>query len=562
MTDASGNMQSGPSSVNVSGGVDGASATFSIPALPVGRQSRPTTAGAATASSDKRQARHMHPAASPTSSASSCPHPVGSAAFRDWSVQGTSDDAATSKLSAATLGYHKDPFLHFFVPQPARRAPLIHRGYWARVASVTQIVQEFLTAGEADDAEAHQAQTAAASASGQSSTASSSASSTQTSTSASTISCLLPTAAPSSPHPRHIRKQILSLGAGSDTLYFKLKSCGLAPARYYEIDFPDAMKRKAAIVRRHPELLNVVQQRNVGHSDEEAEGARAAAAKREVDAYTLPDNAGDYAIIGADLRDLQGLERALAAVDIDYTLPTLFLSECVLIYMLPQHSDALIAWSAERFIGGQVFVSYEQIHPHDAFGETMLANLEKRGCSLLGLTTYPDIESLRRRYTEAAGYTHYAGWDMNDMYRFYLQPTSEIRRIERIELFDEFEEWYMIQAHYHISMASREARISEERKEEGEAALNASASDPTVSEETRRRLTLSARIPWSRLGILGRAKAHAISPAQDAASHQQVCITRDGRRIIIAPAERASAPLKPASSTQQPSKGSLRKPVV
>jgi hypothetical protein len=42
---------------------------------------------------------------------------------------------------------------------------------------------------------------------------------------------------------------------------------------------------------------------------------------------------------------------------------------------------------------------------------------------------------------------------MNEVYNYYL-ARDDIKRIERLELFDEFEEWNMIQAHYHISMAS------------------------------------------------------------------------------------------------------------
>ncbi len=73
--------------------------------------------------------------------------------------------------------------------------------------------------------------------------------------------------------------------------------------------------------------------------------------------------------------------------------PVLFLSECVLVYLQvqcfhpaslfiflvsvcvlwlqPAEGDAIVRWAAGFVNGGAggVFVTYEQIHPHDAFGQ-------------------------------------------------------------------------------------------------------------------------------------------------------------------------------------------------
>ena len=76
----------------------------------------------------------------------------------DAAVQGTNDDATVSKLcvhlrslcacrlltvplairsSCVQLGYWEDPFVSFFVRQPARRPPLINRGasLWRRCSA-------------------------------------------------------------------------------------------------------------------------------------------------------------------------------------------------------------------------------------------------------------------------------------------------------------------------------------------------------------------------------------------------------------------------------------------
>jgi hypothetical protein len=67
---------------------------------------------------------------------------------------------------------------------------------------------------------------------------------------------------------------------------------------------------------------------------------------------------------------------AVAAV---HRLPTLYLSECVLIYLEPGEAQRLLAAAAARTTdaGGCAAVAiYEQTRPDDAFGATMIANLE------------------------------------------------------------------------------------------------------------------------------------------------------------------------------------------
>jgi tRNA wybutosine-synthesizing protein 4 len=51
------------------------------------------------------------------------------------------------------------------------------------------------------------------------------------------------------------RKQVLSLGAGFDTLFFQLKDEGRAPHLFVELDFVEVTTRKAGIIASHGELL-------------------------------------------------------------------------------------------------------------------------------------------------------------------------------------------------------------------------------------------------------------------------------------------------------------------
>jgi hypothetical protein len=146
------------------------------------------------------------------------------------------------------------------------------------------------------------------------------------------------------------------------------------------------------------------------------------------------------------------VERQLLAQGLDLSAPTLFLSECVLVYMAPEDSARVLQWAATRFTGGIVLLAYEMIKPHDAFGRTMLHNLRERGCSLLGLEAYPDLADQRARFL-AQGFTHWGGWDMLCVYREFLDATDRARA-ERLELFDELEEWHLIQEHYCLTMAA------------------------------------------------------------------------------------------------------------
>ena len=66
------------------------------------------------------------------------------------------------------------------------------------------------------------------------------------------------------------------------------------------------------------------------------------------------------------------------------SLPTLWLNECVLVYMDPVASaDQLLRWIAREQPEACV-ATYEQIRPHDPFGKMMLANLEVRALLATG----------------------------------------------------------------------------------------------------------------------------------------------------------------------------------
>ncbi|CAK6432315.1 unnamed protein product [Pipistrellus nathusii] len=311
---------------------------------------------------------------------------------RAGAVQSTNDSSALSKSSLAARGYVHDTFAALLVPGTARRAPLIHRGYYVRARAVRHCVRAFLERA-----------------------------------------C----AAPGAP-----RAQILSLGAGSDSLYFRLKAAGrLSGAAVWEVDFPDVARRKAERIRETPELCALTGPFQSGDQ-----------------ASSLCLESSDYHILGLDLRQLERLDQALTAAGLGQAAPTLLLAEAVLTYLEPDNAAALIAWAAQRFPNA-LFVIYEQMRPHDTFGLFMQQHFQQLNSPLHGLDRFPDVESQQHRFLQA-GWAACRAMDMNEFYRCFL-PAEERRRMENLEPFDEFEEWHLKCAHYFILAASKGDTLSQ-----------------------------------------------------------------------------------------------------
>uniref|UniRef100_A0A674JVY8 tRNA wybutosine-synthesizing protein 4 n=1 Tax=Terrapene triunguis TaxID=2587831 RepID=A0A674JVY8_9SAUR len=298
-------------------------------------------------------------------------------------IQGTNDSSIVSKCSTAALGYIQDGFLQYFVTKRCRRAPLIHWGYYVRARAVDHCVREFLRQSQG-----------------------------------------------------HPRRQILSFGAGFDSLYFRLKAVGLLSCTVvYEVDFPSVASRKAALIKGTKDLAMVV----------------GGVAGRE-SALFPHSSTWDYKLLGVDLSELSKLEQALKEAGLDPEVPTMLLAEVVLTYMEISRSDALIQWAAQHFPCAQ-FVVYEQMHPEDPFGRIMQQHFSRLNSVLHALAQYPDCEAQRRRFLQR-GWAKCSVLDMNEFYASFI-PEDERRRVQALEPFDEYEEWHLKCSHYFILAASK-----------------------------------------------------------------------------------------------------------
>lgn len=99
-----------------------------------------------------------------------------------------------------------------------------------------------------------------------------------------------------------------------------------------------------------------------------------------------------------------------------------------------------------------LFVMYEQIEPYDPFGRTMVRNIAARGCELKSIEHFPTCVSQVDRFL-ARGFKKAQCWTMKDVYYKFVD-TQDREKKEKLELFDEVEEYHLLQSHYCILLAT------------------------------------------------------------------------------------------------------------
>lgn len=107
-------------------------------------------------------------------------------------------------------------------------------------------------------------------------------------------------------------------------------------------------------------------------------------------------HAANYHLVGVDLRHTSDLANKLSQAEVNFNLPTLFLAECVLVYIETNSASSLLQWFAGKF-PNSLFINYEQVNMRDKFGQVMLSNLRSRGCLLAGVEDCESLETQQRR---------------------------------------------------------------------------------------------------------------------------------------------------------------------
>ncbi|XP_062517631.1 leucine carboxyl methyltransferase 1-like [Corticium candelabrum] len=294
-------------------------------------------------------------------------------------VQATNDDATSCKRYAVEKGYWDDPFVTCFSRSSSRRSPEISRGYYARVKAVETFCRQFVDLCNRKGRDS----------------------------------------------------QIVSLGAGFDTLYWRLHAAGRRPSRFVEVDCPPVVRRKVVACQRKKLLSDVI----------------------DLDGHVTVSGCGlyskCYSVVGGDLSDIVDVGKKLMECGLVADVPTFVLAECVLVYLETSQTRRILTWAAETF-STALFLSYEPVNVFDQFGHVMVENLRLRSCALLGAD---DCESLDRQMSRFrdCGWKRVNAVDMWDVYN--MLPADDVQRVERLEFLDEVELLQQLLQHYCISYA-------------------------------------------------------------------------------------------------------------
>jgi hypothetical protein len=247
--------------------------------------------------------------------------------MEEHKVARTASDAIMSKYSAVKLGYYEDKFVECFNKGSVqRKIPLINRGYYARVKCIRMVKDKFLKQTEGT------------------------------------------------------KRQLLILGSGLDSTGLNAFYDGHKNVSVFEVDFDNVNNKKASVLFSNKATKDVINsQCLVRENDcEEPENESISLqASRTPWGYSI----GRLALISSNLAEdcTEALYDKLEKAGLDWALPTMIISECVLVYLERDTVNALLRKICERFArcdSDVLWLSYDMYNPADPFGLTMVENMQ------------------------------------------------------------------------------------------------------------------------------------------------------------------------------------------
>lgn len=210
----------------------------------------------------------------------------------------------------------------------------------------------------------------------------------------------------------------------------------MATLSYHEIDFPAVTARKITSILKSPVFNPLI-----------------SSPELIIDRESGSLHSPRYSIHPIDLRSLELSCKPPKGVD--PSLPTLFISECCLIYLSPPEADNILKWATQDFSSAVGVILYEPIGGDDAFGKVMIQNLAARGIVLKTLKKYSSLARQTERL-RLLGFAHgHAAADVAFIHDNWVDE-GERERIARLEMLDEVEEWQLLARHYCIAWGWRE----------------------------------------------------------------------------------------------------------
>jgi [phosphatase 2A protein]-leucine-carboxy methyltransferase len=234
-------------------------------------------------------------------------------------------------------------------------------------------------------------------------------------------------------------RQIVSLGAGTDTRVFRLYKEGkLNRLIYHEVDFPAVTNMKFQLIRSTASLRDVIQRADFVDETQtwRDEG--------------LSDGS-QYWCHGLDLRDLSKVG-VTPFVGLRTDIPTLLISECCICYLEVAEASKVVKYFTDR-IPSLSIVIYEPVYPHDPFGKQMVSNLAARHIRMPTLEEYTDTGKQKARLRNA-GFDFVHSLTIGSIWEDWIAP-EEKERVDSLEGLDEVEEWNLLAGHYSVSWGWR-----------------------------------------------------------------------------------------------------------
>ena len=216
---------------------------------------------------------------------------------------------------------------------------------------------------------------------------------------------------------------IIILGSGFDTTYFNLMSEGYTNIEFYEYDYKKIIDQKLKYISKFKQLSEIVKNNN-----------------------------NNYHLIDCDITNKKLFSESLNQIKSSEKDITIVICECLLVYIDRDITVDMLSTINERFDNVYI-LEYDLIGPDDPFGKEMVDNLRSRNINLRGFNDVKNVKDQIERLKDAK----FEDVNIVDMYYIYFKflPVEDRKRIERLELMDEFEELNLLQKHACFGYASK-----------------------------------------------------------------------------------------------------------
>jgi len=214
---------------------------------------------------------------------------------------------------------------------------------------------------------------------------------------------------------QNIKINIIILGSGFDTTYFNLMHEGYSNIDVYEYDYKNIIDKKIKLISKNKTLSEIIQK-----------------------------NKNNYHLINCDITNKKLFSESLAQIKNTENDITIVICECLLVY-LDKNITIDILSSINELFHNTFLLLYDLIGSDDPFGEEMVDNLKIRNINLRGFKEVKNVEDQIQRLKDSK----FEEVNIVDMFYVYFKylPNEERKRIERLELMDEFEELNLLQKH-------------------------------------------------------------------------------------------------------------------